>query len=607
MRIQCLGLPLVWLLARLTGIAAAPSNDDFANATVITGLSNRYDATLVGATRETDESLPPGYSNSVWWRLVPQEKGTLAVDAGRGAPARRLAVYEGDSLATLVQIGFDDVRVSGQVDYRCRVNVDVTPGRTYYIRAYGSIEVDFTLNTVVAPAPANDEFAGRINIPPGVDQVSGTTVGASMQPGETTHSFPRSVWWTWVPTQTGRVVLTTAGSACDTLLSIYTGDALESLVSVASNDDASSERSGPTNDPTSRIELDVNAGIPYQIAIASATGNTVQLSISRVAIAYSKTQEPNLLSSGDVAFEGTISVQNFAAEPTRPLRVQLVARSGNSHLQSVFFSCPSTWPVLDTPEMLFESVEVSATKVLGAGAADQVTIAGECPAPFKPANASYGWGWSVFADLEEEVGGEWVFRDSRLVVVGAWPVGGFTGPGGGVVTISSSISTSGKTGVGLDIRLGPPDGIAAGAFWRISSNSFQIGNLSFWTSPQTNRVVNLRNITSTNFMIEVAAVAGFVSPQPTNLLLAPCFTGCTYPILNLGYTRQPSLKLFPTGELAFSGTVGRAYRIEQGNALHANTAWLPLATNNVTSNPMVIPIPIDSTVTQRYFRAIQLP
>jgi hypothetical protein len=112
--------------------------------------------------------------------------------------------------------------------------------------------------------------------------------------------------------------------------------------------------------------------------------------------------------------------------------------------------------------------------------------------------------------LEERVNNIWTFRDARPVLTGEWPVvGGFAGPGGGVVTIVVGLGASRSTPV-LDVYLGPDWARPLGAAWRVSPTNH--GGLDTrWTNWQTApvRTIILSNL---NFSIEVQEVAWLIAP-----------------------------------------------------------------------------------------------
>ena len=124
-------------------------------------------------------------------------------------------------------------------------------------------------------APANDNFAGATAITGLSGATSGSTVGATKEPGEPNHGGNgggASVWFRWVAPANGTVTFNTAGSAFDTLLGVYTGSSVGSLVAVAANDD------GPNMGTASLDSFFATGGTAYQIAVDgynAAAGNIV--------------------------------------------------------------------------------------------------------------------------------------------------------------------------------------------------------------------------------------------------------------------------------------------------------------------------------------------
>src|SRR5690349_16433610 len=78
------------LLGAGTAQAAPPPNDDFADATVVSGSSIAIPGTTVEATTEENEQLPSGEWQSVWYRwTAPSGRAT----AFRGCDDHDLDVY----------------------------------------------------------------------------------------------------------------------------------------------------------------------------------------------------------------------------------------------------------------------------------------------------------------------------------------------------------------------------------------------------------------------------------------------------------------------------------------------------------------------------------
>ena len=119
--------------------------------------------------------------------------------------------------------------------------------------------------------PFNDDFASRAVIinSPNV-HIRSNNAGATSETGEPLHAGlagTNSLGWSWVAPTTTSVTFSTAGSAYDTKLAIYTGTTLASLTPVASNDDDTAH--GKT---TSLVTINVTAGTTYQVAVDCKSG-----------------------------------------------------------------------------------------------------------------------------------------------------------------------------------------------------------------------------------------------------------------------------------------------------------------------------------------------
>jgi outer membrane protein assembly factor BamB/subtilisin family serine protease len=140
----------------------------------------------------------------------------------------------------------------------------------------GKVQTGGRLNLATAltstdTRPFNDDFASRAVIvnSPNVHIRSNNT-GATSESGEPLHAGTagtNSLWWSWVAPTTTTVTFSTAGSAYDTKLALYTGTTLASLTPVASNDDDTAH--GKT---TSLVTINVTAGTTYQIAVDCKSG-----------------------------------------------------------------------------------------------------------------------------------------------------------------------------------------------------------------------------------------------------------------------------------------------------------------------------------------------
>ena len=120
----------------------------------------------------------------------------------------------------------------------------------------------------------SDDFGGY---PPRADlsgSLNGSNVGATKEAGEPAHAGRaggKSVWFTWMPVESGIATFDTVGSAFDTLLAVYTGTVVSNLTPVVSDDDGEDFY-------RSTVKFNAIAGTTYEIAMdgfAAASGNLV--------------------------------------------------------------------------------------------------------------------------------------------------------------------------------------------------------------------------------------------------------------------------------------------------------------------------------------------
>src|SRR5262245_61870102 len=92
------------------GYAATPVNDDFADATPLSGLTVVTNASNVGATKETGEPMHAGDAGgrSVWWSWRAPFTGSVIMHTGGSSFDTLLAVYTGDSIAALALVAAND-------------------------------------------------------------------------------------------------------------------------------------------------------------------------------------------------------------------------------------------------------------------------------------------------------------------------------------------------------------------------------------------------------------------------------------------------------------------------------------------------------------------
>jgi hypothetical protein len=121
------------------------------------------------------------------------------------------------------------------------------------------------------PPPGNDSFANARNITGCSASVMGTNLNATKETGEPNHSpdnngGTHSVWYQWQAPSNGTATFTTAGSAYDTVLAVYTGTSVNALTLLGKNDDIP-DVPGQPHDVTSIVAFTATAGTVYVIAV----------------------------------------------------------------------------------------------------------------------------------------------------------------------------------------------------------------------------------------------------------------------------------------------------------------------------------------------------
>jgi uncharacterized delta-60 repeat protein/M6 family metalloprotease-like protein len=148
-------------VATLT-VNAAPTNDAFANALPLVGLSGTAHSSNVDATGESGEpqhntGQAGATASSVWFRWTPTVSGAAQIDTLGTVLDTGLAVYTGSVLTALTKLKEDDDGGAPGGGGPSLLTLNVTAGTTYSI-AVGSFDADprgfILLNYAVTPPPA---------------------------------------------------------------------------------------------------------------------------------------------------------------------------------------------------------------------------------------------------------------------------------------------------------------------------------------------------------------------------------------------------------------------------------------------------------------------
>ncbi len=274
--------------------AAPPANDNFLERILIPGATATVTGSNIDATWEPGEPNHAGNpgGRSVWWTWKAPDNGEVRIATDGSDFDTLLAVYIGSNVSSLTTVATNDDHALLPTS---RVRFGVLKGTSYEIAVDGfqngadpasgriSLALGFIPNPI--PRPSNDRFADRTALTGSTITVNASNINATREPDEPLHAGvlgDSSVWWSWTATLSGPVIISTEGSAFDTLLGIHTGTALSDLTMVAQSDDIDSLN----QILTSRVVLQAVDGRTYAIAVDGFDGasGSIQLRLEPLVL-----------------------------------------------------------------------------------------------------------------------------------------------------------------------------------------------------------------------------------------------------------------------------------------------------------------------------------
>jgi hypothetical protein len=250
----------------------SPTNDDFANAAMLSGLTAAVVTYNRGATLEADEPLIDGLpgGHSLWWTWQAPTNGMVTITTKGSSFTTLLAVYTGTALNALTPVAGT---ATGYGTSDCRIAFPAIQGTAYMIVIDGSTPTAWgrvDLNLTQLPYPSNDDFTDAQVLTGSSGTVTGSNVGATTEPGEPAIAGDvpaASIWYAFTaPAGGGLLEVDTFGSSFNTLLGLYTGTSASSLTAVAANNNAGGTKQ-------SRITAWIPMGT-YYIAVDGVNGRT---------------------------------------------------------------------------------------------------------------------------------------------------------------------------------------------------------------------------------------------------------------------------------------------------------------------------------------------
>jgi hypothetical protein len=124
---------------------------------------------------------------------------------------------------------------------------------------------------------AGDDLITALQISGGSVVANARNVSFTKQTGEPNHAGNpggKSIWWRWVAPTSGPIKISTAGSAINTLLGVYTGTAVNALTKIASDNNSL----GGTN--RSQVTFNATSGTPYLIAVDGYNGASGKITMA---------------------------------------------------------------------------------------------------------------------------------------------------------------------------------------------------------------------------------------------------------------------------------------------------------------------------------------
>ncbi|MCC5808150.1 MAG: S8 family serine peptidase [Opitutales bacterium] len=309
-----------------------PANNEFANATEITGTAYHTIVTNLGATKQSGEPIHGGISGgrSLWWKWTAPESGRFIVStAGNifddyNARQTGLGVYTGTAVNALTIVASNQNGAgpdTGQYTWSAAA-FNAVAGTTYYF-GVDSVHAGNLSLILTRPAP-NDDFADATVMRGSRWTATGHNILTTREPGEgkmqgyfnpppVTDVNVRSVWWRWTAPVSGLVTLDTLGSQLWHVMGVYTGSSLGALnpvvQSISAGDYINGEGPHRERSCAQRLTFDAIAGTTYHISIQGAGFNV-------------SSTGPILLN-----LEGPPAVpfapENFTARRTGPSRIDL--------------------------------------------------------------------------------------------------------------------------------------------------------------------------------------------------------------------------------------------------------------------------------------------
>jgi hypothetical protein len=267
----------LWLAGTESALAA-PSNDEFANAEVLSGaLPIEIASTNLGATRQEGE---PGHAplasggHTVWFRWEATATEAVTVSTCGSEMPTIVGVYLGTSIGALTEVASNTWDWPGcAIEQGSQATFRAVAGKSYSIQIDGNIyheppdpsvtgEGAIKLEIRHREPPANDDFGEAKPIEMDGLSVSAPNFGATKETGEPDHRGDQggaSVWFKFTAPRTGGAFVQLNGGPVghEGLVAVYTGSSVSALTPVPALETRW----------TGELHFPIVAGTTYRIAV----------------------------------------------------------------------------------------------------------------------------------------------------------------------------------------------------------------------------------------------------------------------------------------------------------------------------------------------------
>ena len=197
------------------GTATAPSNNDFASSSPLSGpFGTMYDSSIA-ATKQTGEPNHAGRvgGSSIWYTWIGTGSGPVTISTSGSSFDTVLGVYEGNAVNALTLVASNDDISS--TDRASRVTFNAVPFRTYRIAVDGYAAASGAVTLSWDMAPANNTFATATTLTGSSGGVIDANYLATFQTGEPIPPDPsptrRTLWYKWTAPAAGTLKIDTSG------------------------------------------------------------------------------------------------------------------------------------------------------------------------------------------------------------------------------------------------------------------------------------------------------------------------------------------------------------------------------------------------------------